>query len=76
MKHTLNEFVDQAQGLNLRVAVASAHDTEVIEALLAAREKGICSALLFGKAQQIHQIFTSLGADETGQASDGAKREG
>ena len=37
MKHTLNEFVEGAQGLNLRVAVASAHDTEVVEALLAAR---------------------------------------
>lgn len=66
MKHTLNEFVEGAQGLNLRVAVASAHDEEVIEALLSAREKGICSALLYGKAAEIHKIFASLGADETG----------
>ena len=66
MKHTLNEFVEGAQGLNLRVAVASAHDTEVIEALLSAREKDICSALLYGKAAEIHKIFASLGADETG----------
>ncbi len=66
MKHSLNEFVESAQGLNLRVAVASAHDMEVIEALLAAREKGICSALLFGKAAEIHSIFASLGADEAG----------
>jgi phosphate butyryltransferase len=66
MKHTLNEFVEGAQGLNLRVAVACAHDTEVIEALLAAREKGICKGLLFGKAAEIHKIFTTLGADETG----------
>ena len=66
MKHTLNEFVESAQGLNLRVAVASAHDTEVIEALLFAREKGICTALLFGKAAEIHKIFASLGADEAG----------
>lgn len=66
MKHTLNEFVEGAQGLNLRVAVACAHDTEVIEALLAAREKGICTALLYGKAAEIHKIFASLGADETG----------
>ena len=66
MKHTLNEFVESAQGLNLRVAVASAHDEEVIEALLAARERGICSALLYGNAEKIHAIFAKLGASETG----------
>ena len=66
MKHTLNEFVDQARGLNLRVSVACAHDTEVIEALLAARKNGICTALLFGNAAEIHKIFASLGADEAG----------
>ena len=66
MKHTLNEFVESAQGLNLRVAVAAAHDEEVIEALLAAREKGICVGLLYGKAAEIHKIFAFLGADETG----------
>lgn len=66
MKHTLNEFVESAQGLNLRVAVASAHDEEVIEALLAARERGICSALLYGNAEKIHAIFAKLCASETG----------
>jgi phosphate butyryltransferase len=66
MKHTLNEFVDQARGLNLRVAVASAHDEEVLEALLAAWDKNICSALLFGKADEIRRILSSLGAGEDG----------
>ena len=66
MKHNLNEFVDQAQGLGLRVAVACAHDEEVLEALLVAREKKICSALLYGKADQILQILASLGASDDG----------
>ncbi len=66
MKHTLNEFVDQARGLNLRVAVASAHDEEVLESLLHAREEKICSALLFGKADEIRRILASRGASEEG----------
>lgn len=66
MKLTLNEFLEQAQGLNCRVAVACAHDEEVIEALLAARERGICSALLFGKAAEIRAILAEHNADATG----------
>lgn len=66
MKHTLNELVEQAQGLQMRVAVASAHDEEVLESLLEAKEKGICSALLFGKAAKIREILKSHGADESG----------
>lgn len=66
MNHTLNEFVERAQGLNLRVAVASAHDEDVLESLVAAKEKGICSALLFGKAEQIRKILNHLGANESG----------
>ena len=64
MKHTLNEFVEQARGLNRRVAVASAHDEEVIEAVLSAREKGICTAQLFGKAVEIRRLLAAHGADE------------
>ena len=66
MKHTLNEFVEQAHGLNYRVAVACAHDEEVIEAILAARREGICSALLFGKAAVIRSMLAEQGANETG----------
>jgi len=66
MNHSLNEFVERAQGLNLRVAVASAHDEDVLESLIAAKEKGICSALLFGKAEQIREILKHRGANESG----------
>ncbi len=66
MKRTLNDLVDQARGLHLRVAVACAHDAEVLESLILAREKGICSALLFGKAETIRALLGSLGADESG----------
>ncbi len=66
MNHTLNEFVERAKGLNLRVAVASAHDVDVLESVIAARKEGICSALLFGKAARIREILQTLGADETG----------
>ncbi len=66
MKQTLNEFVDQARGLSHRVAVACAHDSDVIEAVLAARDKNICTALLYGKADQIRAILSALGADESG----------
>lgn len=79
MKHSLNEFVERAQGLNLRVAVASAHDEDVLKSLLLAREKGICTPLLFGKAEKIREILRSLGADasvfpveEPGDGSDEA----
>ncbi|NLI54222.1 MAG: phosphate butyryltransferase [Clostridiales bacterium] len=68
MKRTLNELIVQAQGLHLRVAVASAHDKEVLESLILAREQGICSALLFGKAERIRALLRSLGADESGFA--------
>lgn len=66
MKHTLNEFLDQAQNLNYRVAVACAHDEEVIEAILSARERGICTALLFGKAAEIRALLSARHADENG----------
>ncbi len=66
MKHTLNEFLEQAKNLNCRVAVASAHDEEVIEAILSARERGICTALLFGKAAEIRALLAARHADETG----------
>jgi phosphate butyryltransferase len=66
MKLTLNEFVEQAGGLSLRVAVACAHDEEVLEALISARSKGICTALLYGKATAIREILASLHADEIG----------
>ena len=66
MNHTLNEFVERARGLNLRVAVASAHDEDVLQSVIAAREQGICNALLFGKANRIREILAALGSDETG----------
>ena len=66
MNHTLNEFVERARGLNLRVAVASAHDEDVLQSVIAAREQGICTALLFGKAARIREILAALGSDETG----------
>ena len=71
MKHSLNEFVERAKGLNLRVAVASAHDEDVLKSLLLARQQGICTALLFGNAAKIREILGSLGADETGFSETG-----
>jgi len=66
MKITLNEFLEQAAGLSLRVSVACAHDEEVLEALIAARDKGICTALLFGKTTRIRELLTKLNATEDG----------
>ena len=66
MNQSMTEFVERAQGLNLRVAVASAHDENVLQSVVEAREQEICSALLFGKAERIRAILKSLGADETG----------
>ncbi len=66
MQQTLNGFLRQAKGLGLRVAVASAHDADVLKALLAARAEGICSAVLFGDAAKIRRLLASLGTDETG----------
>ncbi|MEA4869788.1 MAG: phosphate acyltransferase [Christensenella sp.] len=66
MKHTLNEFVEQAAGLSLCVAVAAAHDEEVLESLIAARDKGICTARLYGKAAEIRRLLAKLQADEAG----------
>ncbi|MCE5189584.1 MAG: phosphate butyryltransferase [Eubacteriales bacterium] len=66
MQHSLNEFVERARGLHLRVAVASAHDEDVLRSVLAAREQGICSALLFGKAEKIREILAALQAGEAG----------
>jgi len=65
MKHSLNEFTERAQGLNLRVAVASAHDEDVLRSLLLAREQGICTPLLFGKAEKIREILRALGANDS-----------
>jgi len=63
---TLYDFVEKASGLDRRVAVAAAHDEAVLQAVAAAAEKRICSALLFGDAARIRSILRDIGASESG----------
>lgn len=66
MMRTLYDFVEKASGLDRRVAVAAAHDEAVLQAVAAAAEKRICSALLFGDAARIRSILHDIGANESG----------
>lgn len=66
MNQSLNDIVERAQGRNLRVAVACAHDVDVLQSVIEAHEQEICSALLFGKAESIRAILKTLGSDGTG----------
>ncbi len=45
------------------IAVAAAHDNDVLKAVAMARKAGIAGGLLVGDADKIRQILTSLGED-------------
>lgn len=47
-----------------RVAVAAAHDADVLSAVVRAGREGICSALLFGNAKKIRAILEEMGEDQ------------
>lgn len=65
MKHTLNEITEHAEGMNMRVAVAAAHDEDVLKAVVMAAKRHICSALLFGNESRIRAILRENAADES-----------
>jgi len=64
MTITLSSLRKQASGLNRRVAVACAHDEDVLKAVLMAATAHICSATLFGDEGRIRELLASLGADQ------------
>lgn len=51
-----------------RVAVAAAHDGDVLSAVARAGREGICSALLFGNEKKIRAILEELGEDAANYA--------
>lgn len=64
MTITLSSLRKQASGLNRRVAVACAHDEDVLKAIILAADAHICSATLFGDEGRIRELLASLGADQ------------
>jgi phosphate butyryltransferase len=66
MRHTLGEITAHAQGMQMRVAVAAAQDRDVLGALAMARQKGVCSATLFGDEARIRAILKEQNAGERG----------
>ncbi|MGO4887038.1 phosphate butyryltransferase [Anaerobacillus sp. MEB173] len=54
----LEQLIDDAKGLQKKiVAVAAAHDEEVIAAVAAAVEKGLASFILFGNEEKIKSLL-------------------
>lgn len=63
MTITLQSLRERASGLNRRVAVACAHDEDVLKAVIMAADAHICTPTLFGDERRIRSILSSLGAN-------------
>ena len=64
MLHSMQEILDRAKAMPERsVAVAAAHDREVLEAVMMAKEMGVAEATLVGRQAQIEAMLADLGAD-------------
>ncbi len=65
MIHSIAELLETAkQGPEVTLAVACAHDYDVLKAVAAAHKEGIAGAALVGKTEQIKSILSELGEDE------------
>ncbi len=65
MIHSISELLEAAkQGPEVTLAVACAHDHDVLKAVSAARKEGIAQAALVGKANKIREILAEMGEKE------------
>ena len=54
MLHTIRELMEKAASSEKRtIAVAAAHDKEVLQAVFAARDQGVADAILTGDPERI-----------------------
>lgn len=61
---TMNDFVCRTAGRNLgTIAVAAAHDYDVLTAVCDARRKGIAKSILIGDAARISKILRLIGEE-------------
>ena len=65
MIHSISELLEAAkQGPEVTLAVACAHDYDVLKAVSAARKEGIAQAALVGKVDKIRGILAEMGEKE------------
>ena len=65
MIQSISELLEAAkQGPEVTLAVACAHDHDVLKAVSAARKEGIAQAALVGKANKIREILAEMGEKE------------
>ena len=64
MTITLQTLRERASGMNRRVAVASAHDEDVLKAAVMAADAHICTPIFFGDERRIRSLLGSLGANQ------------
>ena len=66
MIHSIDDLLKAArQGEPATLAVACAHDHDVLRAVAGARQEGIAQAVLVGKAGKICEILKELGEEES-----------
>lgn len=65
MYHTFSELVDgiKKNAVKKVIAVAAAHDREVLESSVAARREEIADFILIGQERKIREILSALGED-------------
>src|SRR5271165_5232992 len=64
MFHSFDELLDAARARGpVRIAVAAAHDPDVLEALQRARELGLAEGILVGKGSEIRSLARESGFD-------------
>ncbi len=61
MIRSLDELFTRAKGHDATVAIAAAHDENVLSAAVEARRQGVCRALLIGKGDEIRAGLAALG---------------
>ena len=63
--HSMQEIIDRAVTMPGRsVAVAAAHDKDVLKAAMMAKELGVAEATLIGHAEEIRTMLAGLGGKE------------
>jgi len=66
MLHTIRELMEKAASSEKRtIAVAAAHDKEVLQAVFAARDQGVADAILTGDPERIAAFAKELGYEQT-----------
>lgn len=64
MIHSIEELLAQAKGgTPVTIAVACAHDYDVLRAITAAKKEGVANAVLTGRREKICEILQELGTD-------------